>query len=86
MNDEQLRAALERLRTEVSGVTDAAARARIEALIQAIEYQLAHHEDEGHGSKLRDNLNASIGQFEAEHPRLTTALNQIVSALSSMGI
>lgn len=87
MNTQQLGEALDRLRAELADLTlQDPQRQRIEELISGIEYQLAHADDRSHGAQLRGSLADSIDQFEVEHPRLTLALNQIISALSSMGI
>ncbi len=78
---------LERLRTEVNQVSESNPEARqaLNALISDIEKKLADpssDQDEGLVEKIREE----IANFEAEHPRTTAILNDIMVTLSNMGI
>lgn len=76
---------LRRLRSELEGA-DETTRKRMEALVERVERRLA----EGDGKKaqhgLLQELEEEILHFEVEHPRLTAIINEIMVALSSMGI
>ncbi len=76
---------LRRLRSELEGA-DETTRKRMEALVERVERRLA----EGDGNKtqpgLLQELEEEIMHFEVEHPRLTAIINDIMVALSSMGI
>ena len=87
MSKEDLQATLERLRSEVKGLSfrQARDRERMEALISAIERQL-RHSDDGQREELLDALPGAIKQLEVEHPTLTAILSRVITALSSMGI
>lgn len=86
--DAKLQAELRALRTELdrSVARDSPARPRIEQLLQDLE---SHLEDSGE-VKQRQNLvgglRAAIQHFEAEHPRATAIMNDIMVALSNMGV
>ena len=88
MSKEDLRATLERLRSEVGSLSfrNPRDRERMHALISAIERQLKHSDDSGQREELLDALPTTIKQLEVEHPTLTAILSRIISALSSMGI
>ena len=87
MGKEDLQATLEKLRSEVKGLSfrQARDRERMEALIAALERQLSRS-GEGEREELIDQLPSAIKQLEAEHPTLTAILSRVITALSSMGI
>lgn len=87
MSEQQLRHELERLKQEADKLAsdDEAGRERMNNLIAQIEKRLAEGEendDEG----LFDQVQEAISHFEAEHPRATAILNDIMVTLSNMGI
>jgi len=84
VEDAQLRETLQRLRAEIEqlGPEDAAAQARLSGLVSDIERRLEGEDDDG----LIGNIKESVEQFEVEHPRATAILNDIMHALSNMGI
>jgi hypothetical protein len=86
MPQNKLHKSLERLRDEVNHLAadDIESRERLNNLITDLEVKLARPEDEDEG--LMDNLKESIQHFEAEHPRATAILNDIMVTLSNMGI
>lgn len=88
MKKEDLHATLERLRSEVGGLSfrNPRDRERMNALISGIERQLRHSDDAGQRAELLDSLPATIKQLEVEHPTLTAILSRVITALSSMGI
>ena len=90
MNKTELHALLQTLRIEVDSArfADPQARGRLSAMLAEIEKQLMDI-DSGAGAPpegLVDGLRAAVDQFEVEHPRFAGLLNQLVNALSAMGI
>ena len=90
MNMTELLALLQSLRIDVASArfADPQARERLSAMLAEIEKQLM---DTGAGAGippegLVDGLRTAVDQFEVEHPRFAGLLNQLVNALSAMGI
>ena len=88
MNNENLKKDLDKLRSEINNVAenDPHAKQRLNSLISNLENRLK-------GSALADeddgpieNIREEIANFEAEHPRATAILNDIMVTLSNMGI
>jgi len=87
MPENQLRQELEKLRSEVANAeNDPESIQRLQTLITDIEKKLAHPDDADHHNTLVSEIRESINHFEAEHPRATGILNDIMVALSNMGI
>ncbi len=86
MYRKKLQDSLERLRDEINHLAsdDSESRSRLNQLISELEIKLDNPEDENEG--LIDNLRESIQHFEAEHPRATAIMNDIMVTLSNMGI
>jgi DNA gyrase/topoisomerase IV subunit A len=82
-NQQQLDASLKRLRSELESA-DEPTRERLQALIERVERQLEGGEEQRRG--LIKELEEEIMHFEVEHPRLTAIVNDIMVALSNMGI
>lgn len=88
MDNTQLREAFGKLRDELDklGPQDEAARSRLNGLLADIERRLdnpdAGEDDDG----LIASIKESVEQFEVQHPRTTAILNDIMLALSNMGI
>lgn len=78
---ESLREALGRIPPD-----DQDTRAQLQQHIEDIEKKLEHPEDEQHHHDLVEGLKKSIARFEADHPRATAILNDIMVTLSNMGI
>jgi len=83
-DDSKLQAELRALRAELdrSVAHDSPARPRIEQLLRDLEESGA----EGRRQNLVGNLRAAVQHFEAEHPRATAIMNDIMVLLSNMGI
>ena len=89
MNEEKLYTALENLRTEIAKLSDNERdmREQLMRVVEDLERQLQAPDkliapigtEEG---TLTETLEKSIEQFEVDHPRVTEALNRIMSALS----
>ena len=78
---------LEKLRDEINHLAadDVASRKRLDKIINDLEKKLENpdaSDDEG----LMNNLKDAIAHFETEHPRATAILNDIMVALSNIGI
>ena len=87
MTSRKLHIDLERLRKEIKHLAkdDVASRKRLDNLINELEAKLENPDaadDEG----LMNNVKDAIAHFEAQHPRATAILNDIMVALSNMGI
>lgn len=84
-NKRKLDDSLKRLRSELESA-DESTRKRIEALVERVERQLAGGEGKQSRHSLLQELEEEIMHFEVEHPRLTAIVNDIMVALSNMGI
>lgn len=85
MNRTQLQQTLEKLQSELNKAetVDDETRAKLVALSADIE-RLADQPD--HWDSLTQNVQDYMLKFEAEHPQLTSALNQVSAALANLGI
>lgn len=74
------------MRKEINrlAVDDVESRKRLDQLITDLEAKLEKPDEENDG--LMVNLKDAIKHFEAEHPRATAILNDIMVTLSNMGI
>jgi Domain of unknown function (DUF4404) len=89
MNKDTLHAKLEELRTQLAGVSaiDEKTHAQLRSLVSDIEHALETEGEEGNGGEsLSGQAEDLVLKFEAEHPQLTSALNQVAIALSNLGI
>lgn len=84
MNEQHLREQLTQLAAELEqGALAPERRERIRALMVDIEAELA---TPGSDETLPDQLRDAASAFEAEHPGVAGVLNNIIVALSSMGV
>lgn len=67
-------------------VEDESTKERLNKLTSEIEHLLDNPDDTKHNLALVQNLQMHTKQFEIEHPRVTSVLNQIMVTLSNMGI
>lgn len=83
-----LDAALNQLRSEIDAldIGDEVARQRLERLIRDIEITLGDPNRARDDESLGDQLKASVLGFEASHPRIAAAMNELVEKLAHMGI
>ena len=88
MTDQKLLDELDQLRSEVKELANDNIEAieKMNGLINDIEKKVESPSDQEHHRNLIDNLKGTISQFEAEHPRTTAILNDIMVTLSNMGI
>ena len=87
MTSRKLHNDLKRLRAEINHLAadDVDSRKRLNRLISRLEAKL-ENPDAGEDDSLMKNLRDAIAHFETEHPRATAILNDIMVALSNMGI
>jgi hypothetical protein len=90
MSPTELQALLKALRSEIDTARfkDAQEHARLSAMLAEIETQLLSAAP-GDGAPVEgviDGLRLAVDKFELEHPRFAGLLNQLISALSAMGI
>jgi Domain of unknown function (DUF4404) len=88
MSETRLREHLERLREQVNdlGAGKPESIERLNRLITEIESQLENRGDQTRHEDLIANVQGAIRHFEVEHPRATAILNDIMVALSNIGI
>jgi hypothetical protein len=87
MEEKDLASLLKQLRTELANTkaVDEQGRELLRALNADIRSLLESSEDDSDDSLL-ERLQDSIDYFEATHPRLTSALSQLLNALNNAGI
>jgi hypothetical protein len=90
MNKQELQLLLKALRSEIDNarLLDPAQQQRLSVMLTEIEGQLLAADPAASAAPegLIDNLKLAVEQFEVEHPRFAAMLNQLVNALSAMGI
>ena len=83
---QQIRLQLDHLREEIDALPENqdSARSQLTGIVNEIESEL----DSGAGtqSKLMAKIQRIVGDFEVQHPRATSILNDISLKLASMGI
>jgi hypothetical protein len=84
MSREHLQDLLDRLRGELAQLEGSDSRPRLESLVADLERELAAEQAEGAG--LTQELKRRVETFEVEHPRVTAILNDVMVALSNLGI
>jgi len=87
-HEKRLEESLSRLRSEIKDlhVGDDQTKQRLERLVQDIEQTLASPKDTGARATLGERWKSSILGFEVSHPRLAGVMNEVLEALSNMGI
>ena len=88
MSHEDLDQLVERLRIECEALpnSDAATQERLNGLLSELEHRLAHPREDNQDEELLERIGQTIETFEAEHPRATGILNNIMVTLAGMGI
>ena len=84
---EQLKRDLERLQREIDSMqgVDQERRAMLSELARSIE-QAVDEETDGPDHKLLERARDVVAEFEVSHPKATAILNEILVALSGLGI
>lgn len=87
MSKKEVNLLIEKLKLELTELkSDSLLREEIIRLIDEIERQLPLNESDVEEKTLADRIRSLIGRFEAEHPRLTNILSEIMNKLSNIGI
>ena len=88
MSENKLRDDIEKLRDEIKTLNagEDTSKEKLENLLQDIESGLETETQDKKQSELLAGLKESVGHFEAEHPRATAIINDIMVTLSNMGI
>lgn len=88
MEEKDLTGLLKQLRTELATTkaVDEQGRELLRALNSDIRNLLERSEEDDSDDSLLERLQDSIDYFETTHPRLTTALSQVLNALNNAGI
>ncbi len=88
MPDKNLTELLEQLRGELDNTkaVDEKGRELLRGLNADIEEFLNRSDDVESDDSLLERLQESVDYFEATHPRLTTALSQMLNILNNAGI
>jgi hypothetical protein len=89
MDRQRVLEALEVLRAELAGAerVDDEARAELERVSAEIERLVEKEQtDAAQARGEASGLQEALLEFEAEHPQLTGAINQVAAALANLGI
>lgn len=88
MPENKLRNDIEKLRNEIKTLhaDEDTSKEKLESILQEIESGLEAKEENKEHSELLSGLKESVEHFEAEHPRATAIINDIMVTLSNMGI
>ena len=89
MNPTELNQTLETLHAELNSASsvDDQTRAKLVALAEDIKRLAAQDGDEAaEFGPLSERVHDLVLKFETDHPKLTTALNQVSAALANLGI
>ncbi len=88
MDRKAVETALKQLQQEhaQSRYRDPQSQARAQQLIADLERQLQHPDSAEAQKDLHQRVTEAVREFEVEHPQLTAAFTQIISAFAGMGI
>jgi len=88
MPEKKIRDDIEKLRTEIKNLSadEDTPKEKLEILLLDIESGLETEMQNKKQSELLAGLKESVNHFETEHPRTTAIINDIMMALSNMGI
>jgi hypothetical protein len=88
MDTQRIHEALQTLQAELAHASklDDASRESIQRVIDDIEARLQAGDAAAEDESLSGRLQDSLLEFEAEHPQITSAVNQVAAALANLGI
>ncbi len=88
MAEKSLHESVQGLRSEMNRIGEGKDKKKeqIRELITDLENHMQNPHDQQHSQKIVDSLPGLISEFEMEHPRLTTILNDILVILSNAGL
>ncbi|MEE9395709.1 MAG: DUF4404 family protein [Methylococcales bacterium] len=84
---EKLNETLENLRSEIENLrtNDNESKAKLEKIVDDLEQKIKNPDDVDH-NRLISDVKDTVTHFEVSHPTITAILNDIMMALSNMGI
>ena len=87
MAEKEVNEALFNLRSEIEGLDDSNPdlKSKLEGLLDELEDRLEATEDQNH-LHLVEDMKEAVSSFEVEHPRITGIVNDLMVALSNLGI
>jgi len=88
MPENKLQNDIDKLRVEIKNLhaDGDSSKEKLENLLHEIESELETETQNNRKSELLEGLKESVEHFEAEHPRATAIINDIMVTLSNMGI
>ena len=90
MDKQQLLSTLEKLHAELAGTdhVDENKLQQLQTITDDIQQLLTQEDDVSNAqvAPVSDSIQDLLLQFEADHPNLTLALNQVAAGLSNLGI
>jgi len=88
MSKEAVQQSISALHAEIDQLdnTDGSKKEKLLALITDVEKQLAEPDNNTQKDANLQTLPTLIEQFEADHPKMTSALSGLLNTLSSMGV
>ncbi len=88
MTEQRINDALGELRKEIEQleIGNQAAKERLASLVENIEQRLESSGESEEHHALVEEMRDAITHFEVEHPRITGIINDIMMALSNLGI
>lgn len=87
MSNNEIKSAIDQLRDEIEHLAEdnAGQKEKLSALVASLQQTLETPQDD-HPHGLLAELRENIEVFEVEHPRITGVLNELMIALSNIGI
>ncbi len=89
MNNQELRAQLERLHGELSQIetVDTGQRELLKTLENDIQELLSREQNQPHHYRgLGERLNEAVAQLEASHPKITLLMRRAIDSLAYLGV
>jgi uncharacterized phage infection (PIP) family protein YhgE len=88
MSDQELRQLLDKLKTEITTITDTVAVQRLSSIASDLEHSLTadNNDNSSNHDGLTGAIQDAVTDLETRHPDATTLLNNIMMALANIGI
>lgn len=87
MSQEHIHQLLQNLRRDIEGLPEGEAKRHMQGLVGELDQRLATTATTAeHRDGVVDQIKHAVERFEADHPRVTAILNDIMVSLSNMGI
>lgn len=84
----QIKTTLQEIKDEIAGISDSEKKTELESLEKKLDVVMAQMDatEDSSLKELFNDVEDSVSELEVSHPRITSALNQVMSLLSSLGI